>query len=214
MNQRRLAAWAGIVGPILFVAGFTLEGWLRPGYDPLSRFVSELSLGPRGGVQIANFTLFGPLLLIFARGVAAEFRGARGSRAGGVLLTLVAIGYLASGPLVMDPPGTPQGQASLHGTLHGLLGGIVFLLMPACCFVFLRSFRLSAAWRPFWGWTLAFGVIIGIAVVMLTVASKVPAVQGAFQRWLGLIQRGAIVPFMAWVCLFGVRLLRKSRVPR
>lgn len=210
MDQRRLAAWAGIIGPILFVLVFTLEGAFRPGYDPLRMFVSELSLGPRGWVQMANFIVFGVFLLTFARGVATEFGGVKGSRAGVVLLTLVAAGYFASGPLVMDPPGTPPSQASLHGTLHGLIGGIVFLLMPTCCFVFLRVFRRNPLWHSFYGWTLALGIMTALAVILLTVASKVPNAQDVFRGWLGLIQRFLIVPFMLWVFLFGVRLLRRG----
>ena len=73
MGQRQLAAWAGIIGTTLFVAIFTLEGWYRPGYEPLKIYVSALSLGPRGGIQILNFILFGVLLFVFSRGVAPEY---------------------------------------------------------------------------------------------------------------------------------------------
>ena len=55
MNQTKLAAWAGIIGPTLFLLVFTLEGWLRPGYQPQTMYVSDLSLGPRGTIQIINF---------------------------------------------------------------------------------------------------------------------------------------------------------------
>jgi hypothetical protein len=41
------------------VAVFTIEGWLRPGYDPLSTYVSALSLGLHGWIQIVNFIVLG-----------------------------------------------------------------------------------------------------------------------------------------------------------
>ena len=44
-----------MIGPALFVVTFTIEGCLRPGYRAREMFVSELSLGPRGWIQIANF---------------------------------------------------------------------------------------------------------------------------------------------------------------
>jgi hypothetical protein len=141
LDRRRIAAWAGMIGPALFVAIFTIEGWLRPGYQPLKMYVSELSLGPRGWIQIANFIVLGVLLLAFARGVAAEFRTGKASRSGPILLTIIAILFLVSGPLLMDPTGTPLNQVTVHGTIHGLAGGIIFLLMPISCFVFLRRFR-------------------------------------------------------------------------
>jgi len=74
LSGRRLAAWAGILGPVLFVAIFTIEGWLRPDYQPLSTYVSALSLGPRGWIQMTNFVVFGILLLAFTRVLAAEFK--------------------------------------------------------------------------------------------------------------------------------------------
>jgi hypothetical protein len=43
-----------MIGPALFVLVFTLEGWLRPGYDPLAMYVSALSLGPSGWIQITQ----------------------------------------------------------------------------------------------------------------------------------------------------------------
>ncbi len=67
-DRRVLAGWAGMIGSALFVTVFTLEGWLRPGYDWRSTFISELSIGPRGWVQIVNFIMLGTLFLC-SRGV-------------------------------------------------------------------------------------------------------------------------------------------------
>ena len=209
MNQRRLAVWAGIIGPVLFVAIFTIEGWLRPGYDSLSTYVSALSLGPRGWIQMVNFVILGALMLAFAAGVASEFQSGKASRGGPILLSIIAILFMVSGPLVMDPTGTPLNQVTVHGTIHGLAGGIIFILMPISCFVFLRRFRVDANWRSLQWWTLALGIIITAAVILLTISSKQPAVQNVFKDWLGLIQRTIIVPFMFWVFIFALGLRRR-----
>jgi hypothetical protein len=206
MGQRRLAAWAGVIGPALFVAVFMIEGWLRPGYQALSTFVSALSLGPRGWIQMANFIIFGGLILMFTRGVAEEFPTGKASRAGVILLTLLGVCYFLSGPFVMDPTGTPLSQATVHGTLHGIFGGIVFTLMPITCFVYLRRFRADPSWQSLQGWTLALGSISALGVILLTISTKLPDVQNVFTPWLGLIQRSAIVPFMLWLFLFAFRL--------
>ncbi len=209
MGQGRLAAWAGIIGPALFVAIFTIEGWLRPGYGPLSTYVSALSLGPRGWIQIANFIILGVLMLVFTRGIAAEFQNGKASRGGPILLAIIAILFIVSGPLVMDPTGTPLNQVTIHGTIHGLAGGIIFILMPISCFVFLRRFRVDPKWQALQWWTLALGVIVAAAVVLLTISSKLPEVQNVFKDWLGLIQRTIIVPYMLWLFLFGLGLRRR-----
>jgi hypothetical protein len=208
-GQRRLAIWAGILAPALFVTTFMLEGWLRPGYQPFSTFVSALSLGPRGWIQIANFIIFGGLFLVFTRAVAAEFQSGKASRGGLTLLTIIASCYLLSGPFVMDPPGTPLSQATLHGTLHGIFGAAVFSLMPISCFVYLRRFRSDPKWKSMQGWTLVLGTISAVGVILLTVATKLPD-QKMFTDWLGLIQRTAIVPFMIWLFIFALALRKRT----
>ncbi len=210
MNRRRLAAWAGVVGPLLFAAVFTLEGWLRPGYEPRSMFVSELALGPRGWIQIANFVAFGVLFLLFTLGIAAEFREGKASRAGPILLAIIGVAFLFSGPLVMDPADTPRAQMSWHGLLHNLLGALVFSLSPVSCFVFWRRFREDAEWRWLQWWTLAAGVIIVAAVVVMRVGPTVPPeAPNAFNGWIGLVQRTALVTFLSWQFAFALGLYRR-----
>ncbi len=63
--------------------------------------------------------VFGELLLLFARGVAAEFHTGKAARVGSQLLTIIAICYLVSGLFVMDPSSTAPGQATVHGMLRG-----------------------------------------------------------------------------------------------
>jgi hypothetical protein len=107
LNKRQLA-WAGVIGPILFVALFTIEGWLLASYEAASRYVSELALGLGGWIQDLNFIIFGLLLLIFTRSVAAEFPRSKASPWGVILLTIIALCYISFGFFVMDPVGTPQ----------------------------------------------------------------------------------------------------------
>ena len=211
IDQHQLSIWAGIIGSTLFVAIFMLEGWLRPGYEPLKMYVSELSLGPRGWIQIVNFIVFGVLLLVFTRSVAAEFQSGKAAWGGILLLRIIALCYLASGPFVMDPTGTPRNQMTLHGTLHGIFGGIVFTLMPISCFVFLRRFREDPKWQFLQWWTLALGTISAVGVILLSVATKLPNAQNVFNEWLGLIQRTAIVPFMIWIFIFALGMLKQSK---
>jgi hypothetical protein len=211
IDRSQAAAWAGIIGPALFVAVFTIEGWLRPGYNSLSTYVSALSLGPRGWIQIVNFIVFGMLLFLFSRGVAAEFPSGKASRAGASLLFIIAFLYFISGPFVMDPMGTPSLEGSLHGTIHGLAGGIVFILMPICIFVFLRRFREDPRWQPLQGPTVILGIITALAVVLFSIVSKSPTLVTIFKDWLGLFQRSLIIPFMIWVFLFGLRLFQYRR---
>jgi hypothetical protein len=149
------------------------------------------------------------LLLLFAQGVATEFHTGKASRGGPILLATIAILFIVSGPLVMDPTGTPLDQVTLHGMIHGLAGGIIFILMPISCFVFLRRFRVDPKWQAFQWWTIVLGIITAIAVLLLTISTKLPDLQVTFKDWLGLIQRMIIVPYMLWLFLFALRLRRR-----
>jgi hypothetical protein len=115
-----LAAVAGMIGAVLFVTVFTVHGWLYPGYSWTSMFVSELSLGQHGWVQILNFVLTGTLMLAFGRGLAAHFSTGAASRFGPVLVQGIGVSLIASGPFTTDPSAMFD-QASMHGVVSGLL---------------------------------------------------------------------------------------------
>lgn len=207
-------AWAGIIGPALFVTVFLLEGWLRPGYNPLSAYVSALSLGPRGWIQIVNFLQFGLLLFLFTRGVTSVFQSGKAARSGIVLLTIIAICFFFSGPFVMDPDGTPRALMTVHGTVHGILGAIAFLLMPISIFVYWRRFVSDPDWAGMRGWSLGLGIISAMGLVVLSITSKSPQLQSTFANWFGLFQRTLIIPFMVWVFLFALTMLHKVQARR
>lgn len=211
LSHKPLFIWAGILGPILFVTIFTIEGWLRSGYEPSRMFVSELSLGSRGWIQNANFIVFGLLFLAFTCSVAAEFHNGKASQGSIILLTIIAFCYLAFGFFVMDPVSTPRAEWTFSGILHALLGEVVLVLMPVSCFVFWRRFNKDAMWRFLQWWTFVLGTIIAIASFLTIVSMNIQNVQKALNEWLGLIQRFSIVPYMIWLFIFALGLLRRSK---
>jgi hypothetical membrane protein len=203
-------AIAGILGSAMFVTVFAIEGALRPGYRPLSTYVSALSIGPRGWVQITNFIVSGTLLLVFARGLAIKFKKEKTSQASAVLVAIIASGILFSGPFVMDPMDTPPAQASVHGLVHSILGGIVFLLMPISCMVLYRRLRSESGWQSFSKWTLAMGILLIATLSLFTFATKIPSLQIVFTDWFGLLQRLVLIPFMFWLFTLGLAVYRKN----
>jgi hypothetical protein len=205
-DRRTLGGWAGMVGSALFIAVFSLEGLLRPDYDPRSTFISELSIGPRGWIQILNFIILGTSFLLFAWGVAAEFQDGKGSRWGPILLGIIGFSFLVSGPFVTDPALTPRDQMTIHGTIHGIFGALVFSLSPISCFVFWRRFRQDPNWFHLQAWTLAAGIITATATIMLSVATKTQAQPNIFTPWNGTIQRMVIIPYLIWIFTFAFTL--------
>ena len=210
MDRRRLGALAGIVGPPICVAVSVVEGWLRPGYDSRSMYGSELALGPRGIIQIVNFVVFGILMLLFARGIAAEFPQGKASRWGPRLLAVSGICWIGGGLFVMDPQvlSVPLAQFSWHGWLHVLFGVPLSYTLPISCFVFLRRFREDRNWSALAPWTLTAGVLsAAFFVVLKTITYSIRLAPGnALAAWGGLIQRLAFFIWLGWQFTVAVRL--------
>jgi hypothetical protein len=195
-----------MISAVLFVAAFTVQGWLYPGYSWTGMFVSELSLGHQGWVQILNFLLTGALMLMFGQGLASHFSAGAASRAGPLLVQCMGLCLMASGPFTTDPS-TLSGQPTTHGLVHGIFGALFFTAAPVSCFVFYRRFRNDPAWRPLAGWTLAAGVLLSLGIVMLKISQQ-PGTP--LFEWKGLVQRLLLVAIMAWIFAVGFRLHARS----
>jgi hypothetical membrane protein len=208
ISQRKLEIWAGVIGSLLFVVVFTIEGWLRPGYQPMSMYVSDLSLGQRGWIQITNFIIWGLLFFVFSRGVTKEFQIGKASKAGPLLLAIIAVCFFVSGPLVTDPSTLAFNQMSWHGMLHGIFGALVFSLAPVSCLVFYRRFRDDNQWRIFSWWTLVACIIIVVAVIFMKISQLSPSRLGVF---VGLIQRIALITYLTWIFTMAWAILARNK---
>jgi hypothetical protein len=204
-----------MVGPPLSAGVTVVEGWLRPGYDSRSMYGSELALGPRGIIQIVNFVVYGILLLLFARGMAAEFPHGKASRWGPRLLAISGLCWIGGGLFVMDPqaPSMPLAQFSWHGWLHALFGVPLSYTLPISCFVFLTRFREDPDWQVLARWTLTAGVLSAAFFVVLKVIlwTMRIAPANAAPAWGGLIQRLAFFIWLGWQFTVAGRLHALTR---
>ncbi len=206
----RLLLAGGVLGPLLFIAVFSIEGALRPDYTPWRHYISALSLGERGWVQITNFLICGALIFGFAIGLRRVLQSGKGSTWGPILLGTIGLGLIGSGIFVMDPdlgypPGAPTTQ-TVHGTIHLLLGAVVFSALPAVCFMLARRFAADPAWR---GWTL-YSLVNGVLLIVFIIAQKIAALSTDPTAPIGLLQRLALIAGFAWISLLAFQLLRKE----
>lgn len=202
----------GVVGPLLFIVVFFIEGFTRPGYDPYHSMVSELSLSSWGWQQIANFLMCGTLMLAGTIGL----RHISTSRWAVRVLTVTALGMLMAGVFQTDPGlaypadaphALPVGAHSWHGELHGIAGAIVFFSLPIAT-------GFMAAWfggrhdRPWLAYTLGT-LIVGFATFMVSMAfPDGPA---------GVFQRLTIVTYFTWFSMLTrhfAQLLEQEQLSR
>lgn len=204
-QSTRTTALLGMSAAVFFVTIFTIEGWLRPGYHPLSMFVSELSLGSRGWVQIVNFLVTGVLIFSFGHGIKKYFQTGVATKVGPLLLQIIGFSLMVSAFFPSDPSAMFN-QHSFYGIIHGIFGAIVFLCMPIVCFIFFRRFRNDIEWKALAWWTLCAGIVMVVGIGFLKV-SQFP--ESSLFLWKGLIQRVILITFMAWLFSFATKLLKQ-----
>lgn len=217
MRATRLLLACGVVGPLLFIVVFLVEGATRPGYSAWRHYVSQLSLSDQGWEQIANFLICGTLCIAFAVGLRRVWPTGTSSVAAPLFMGLFGLALIVAGVFVTDPglgypPGTPLtgGAQTWHGRIHGINGLVVFVfVLPGACFALARRFgqdRTSRSWAT-WSW------IVGAMVVVLFVgatASSVLVERGIADTPTGLIQRLELILGWTWVAGSALRLMRQT----
>lgn len=208
----------GAIGPLLFIVVFLIEGATRPGYSAWRNQVSQLSLSDQGWMQIANFLVCGVLTLCFAIGLQRVLRTGKGAvwvpRLLGIFsVALIIVGIFITDPGLGYPPGSPaNGLQSLHGAIHGVVGGfIVSPMLAAAIFVMVRRFAGDPAWR---GWAL-YSLVSGIVLLVFFLGAVIVA--GLDQNGIlpaspaGLLQRIGIITGWGWIALLALRLWSQMR---
>jgi hypothetical protein len=183
---------------VVFFGVVLVEGALRPGYRPLHDTISELSLGPRGWIQITNFLVFGVLFLIFARGVKAGLDDSRAATAGVAVLTVIGFGVLGCGVFRAEP--WPPSSMHTAGLLHLVCAMLlIFALLPVATGVMWRAFAADVRWRSL-GPATALTSVVTLVLLVGGLALMSPPGQPSRigNAYAGLIQRVDVAVFLAW----------------
>lgn len=179
------AAWAGMIGPVLFTGAFLAQEALRRGdYHPLAEPVSALEAGPNGWIQQINFAVFGLLTIAFAVGFHRGLRATRAGIAGPAFLFLSGIGLLlaAAFPLSEDAAGL------IFRPVGHIVGGSTFFLSSALGLIVVsRRLARDLRWRNLATYTLVAGIVAAVGFAVggaLVVPDDAP-----LHSWVGLYQR-------------------------
>jgi len=163
-----LAAACGIAGPVVFVAGWLVNGARTPGYDPLSQAISQLARegAPTRLSMTVCFVLFGVLMPLWAPALARAL-GVPSLRP---VVTVAALATLAVAALPLTREG---GGAQDVG--HALAAVTGYVAMAATPLVAARG--LTSPARQL---SLLVGVVSAVALVASVITGS-----GGLQR-LGL----------------------------
>ncbi len=207
---------AGATGLVLFVLLFLIDGFTRPGYDPMHQWISHLSLGDRGLLGTANLLLGGGAALILSAGLRRVFRSGPGSRWGPRFVAIFGLGLILAAAFPIDPglgypPGVTPGEApSLSANIHDFAGLVVFVALTAACFTLARRFRGDERWKGWRLYSILTGVVVPTAFLICSILVGMEY-SGAFPNApSGLFERIAMISGCLWAVLLAIRLLREE----
>jgi len=206
-TSHRIIRAVAIVGPLLFFTIATVEGFLRPGYDPIAQPISALAIGDRGWIQGINFLIFTSSLLAFAALLRAEFRDGFASHLAPSAFFVMAIGVAFAGLFPMDAPGV---VATRSGAIHGVAGFFVFPVIPLAVVLMSLRFRREAHWRPYFGISLVIGLLNLATIICFLTLVGPPGTARPYSHLMGLVQRIDLVPFLVWIALIAHRSAWRS----
>lgn len=200
----RAGLLCGVLAPVLWAAVIIIAGELRPGFDHVGQYISEL--GERGSstgffMRYGGFVASGLLHI----GYAAAFYAAVARATGRPRLTLLVaslialngLGRIGAGIFACEP-GCAAPEV-LSQRLHGLSASIAFLAIAAAALLGTLLFRRDRRLRPLSTYSLVTGAA-GLQFLLLMLASD------ATHAYTGLYERLASGILSLWVLVTALRL--------
>ena len=182
----------GIAGPILFTLVVMICASLRPGYDHISYFISELGATGTSKAALMNFAGFLPtgiLITVFGISLIKFFPKRFLVRTGSVLIIIFGLGITAAGFFSCDP-GCPR-NGSLENNIHDRLSGLIFLGTATSILLMGIAFRSLPLWRMYWVYSVisSFFAYIFLAALINSLDSY---------TYTGLWQRLLLLTIFLW----------------
>ena len=188
----RAAAGTWLVGAVVYLTAEVITATGVESYSYLNDYISELGVS---GLMNRAFMLHGVLFLIGAVLVVRSVELGWTGRAFVVAAAVNALGNVGVG-------GFPSGTAAhVTGAGMAIIGGNVAVILGA-----LGSRSLGAG-----QWFRRAGVTLGAVGLLCLAVLVIDGVNGASLP-VGLVERGAVYPIIAWELLAGVTILRTRSV--
>ena len=191
----------GISAPVLWASVIILCGSLRPGYNHLTQYISEL--GERGSstellMRYAGFVPTGLMHMTFAASLYAAFRGYRLSSVAAALLAINGMGRVVAG-LFPCEAGCAVPRVLLSQKLHSLAAGVSFLALIGASILWGIILRRHRSLRGLSVYSIGTG-LLGLAFLLLMSWSA------DLRAGTGLYERLSSGVLSLWVLVFAVRL--------
>lgn len=186
----RLAAWAGVAGPLVFTALWVVSSLLQTqsmATVQLSGLAAEDARYPQ--LMMSAFVVLGVCSILFG----AALRTVTGRRSAGPWLVItggaaaIVAGVFRRDHMVLSGPGF-SGE-SWHNQVHDVASGIAYAAMLTAPLVLARRFRADPRWAVIASPVQVLALLS--AVILVVFASR------AAQPWNGVVQRIAVTLALA-----------------
>ncbi|WP_188316926.1 DUF998 domain-containing protein [Solihabitans fulvus] len=204
-STARTLVRAGAAGQVLFAVVFLVEDATRRGFQPWRQWVSHLSLGPWGWVNIAALAVAGAGAVLAAVGVARLLPAGRarwlpraiGAYGGALVLAAVC---------PIDPGlGWPTGQPPAHtltGGLHQLAGATIFGGLTVAAWAGRRLAASGQAGARWARWSAVTGVTVPASFLLCGILAGLDYSGAWPDAPSGLFERLALLAGTAWLTAF------------
>lgn len=195
----------GVIAPVLWVAVIVTAGALRPGFDHVPQYISEL--GERGSatevfMRYGGFVPTGLMHVAYAAAFHATVRRisdrVRLTLLVALLIALNGIGRIGAGVFACEP-GCAAPEV-LSQRLHSLSATLAFLSIAAATIIAAAIFRGARRLQPLGTYSLGTG-LTGLMFMWLMSSS------GAQPAFVGLYERLASGVLSLWVMVSALWLL-------
>jgi hypothetical membrane protein len=206
----RLFLIAGAISAPLALLVITIDGFLRPGYSPISQVVSDLGVGPHAWILNITLVVFGLLCMLFALGFSHLMRpliGKRGLAVSTSLLVLTGAGFVNDGLFTEYNPVDPQ--ASLHNTLHILGFFVAFSSLALALLLIGLLLRKDRVWRRYGWYSFSSSLVMVLLIITLLLMILPDASPESGMQILGLTERMLLVVACSWPAVTGYWLFAR-----
>lgn len=184
----RAAAFGGVVGPVAFVAAWSVLGARTANYSATRDAISRLAAtgAPTHAAMTAGFVAFGTGVPLFGAALRSNLRGPAWALA------------TATGVATLGVAATPLGSPT-RDTVHGALAALGYATLAAVPLA--AAGPLATGGRRGWA---RFSLVAGLTSAACLAATTLG-------RRHGLFQRAGLTAADIWVVAYAVEMLRPER---
>lgn len=194
-------AVAGVLGPIAFALSTIIFAAMRPEYDHMTQFISEL--GATGtpnaeGFNVFGFGLAGALITVFCFTLFRLLPASILARVGAALVTVFGVGMLIVGIYSCDPGCIVISQ---EGRIHDGVSAFMFTSVILGIFLVSLALRRQDGWRRHAIYSLITAIALVVLLVIMLRSAETRTLSGMWQRLF-------LATLFTWIAATGIKLYK------